>query len=40
MNACSQLTLNLEQGSIRFNFTSEAAQELKQAFQTSWKKLK
>ncbi len=40
MNASSQFTLNLDQGSIRFNFTPEAAQELKQALSDLMAKFK
>lgn len=40
MNLSSQLTLNLDQGSIRFNFSPEAAQELKQALSSLMEKFK
>ncbi|AFZ42388.1 hypothetical protein PCC7418_0146 [Halothece sp. PCC 7418] len=40
MNSSSQLTLNLEQGSIRFNFSSEAAQELREALSELMEKFK
>ncbi|AFZ49000.1 hypothetical protein [Dactylococcopsis salina] len=40
MNLSSQLTLNLDQGSIRFNFSPEAAQDLKQALSSLMEKFK
>lgn len=40
MNSASQLTLNLDQGSIRFNFSPEAAQELRQALSELMAKFK
>ncbi|MDR9402853.1 MAG: hypothetical protein RI580_05375 [Halothece sp. Uz-M2-17] len=40
MNSSSQLTLNLDQGSIRFNFSPEAAQELRNALSELMQKFK
>lgn len=40
MNTSSQLTLNLDQGSVRFNFSPEAAQQLRETLSKLMEKFK